>query len=143
MKVSGGLVGITLNEAARTKFFLIAPRARKPRAQAKDMAGVSSKPQGRHHNLTTDMIYLFHSKRSPGLDGKEAKLQCITTSPTQRTLLKSIERTPVKHEDQDGAHPLFGPKDKEYAIVVEGNWWWHGEVSVRQHTRTWDINFIQ
>ena len=24
-------------------------------------------------------------------------------------------------------------------IVVEGNWWWHGEVSVRQHTRTWDI----
>ena len=30
MNVSGGLVGITLNEAARTKFFLIAPRARKP-----------------------------------------------------------------------------------------------------------------
>ena len=25
MKVSGGLVGITLNEAARTKFFMIAP----------------------------------------------------------------------------------------------------------------------
>ena len=53
IKVSGGLVGITLNEAARTKFFLIAPELASLAEQAKSMAGVSSKPQGRHHNLTT------------------------------------------------------------------------------------------
>lgn len=29
-----------------------------------------------------------------------------------------------------------GQKIKKMLIVVEGNWWWHGEVSVRQHTRT-------
>lgn len=80
MNVSGGLVGITLNEAARTKFFLIAPELARLAEQAKNVAGVSSKPQGRHHNLTTDMIYLFHSKRPPGLDavcyGKRAPPSC-------------------------------------------------------------------
>ena len=38
MKVSGGLVGITLNEAARTKFFLIAPELASLAEQAKSMA---------------------------------------------------------------------------------------------------------
>ena len=39
MKVSGGLVSITLNEAARTKFFLIAPELASLAEQAKSMAG--------------------------------------------------------------------------------------------------------
>ena len=52
MKVSGGLVGITLNQAARTKFFLIAPEMAGLAGQAKDMAGVASKIQTRHHNHT-------------------------------------------------------------------------------------------
>ena len=56
MKVSGGLVSITLNEAARTKFFLIAPELASLAEQAKSMAGVSSKPQCRHHNLTTAVL---------------------------------------------------------------------------------------
>ena len=56
MKVSGGLIGITLNQAARTKFFLIAPELASLAEQAKSMAGVSSKPQGRHHNLTTAVL---------------------------------------------------------------------------------------
>ena len=56
MKVSGGLVGITLNEAARTKFFLIAPELASLAEQAKNMAGVSSKLQGRHHNLATAVL---------------------------------------------------------------------------------------
>lgn len=56
MKVSGGLVGITLNEAAWTKFFLIAPELASLAEQVKNMAGVSSKPQGCHHNLTTAVL---------------------------------------------------------------------------------------
>ena len=42
MKVSGGLVGTTLNQAARTKFFLITPEMASLAWQAKDMAGVLS-----------------------------------------------------------------------------------------------------
>ena len=43
--------------------------------------------------------------------------------------------TPLTHEDQNGAHHLFGPEDKKnMLIVVESNWWWHGEVYVKQHT---------
>ena len=56
MKVCGGLIGITLNEAARTKFFLIAPELARLAEQAKKMAGVSSKTQGHHHNLTVAVL---------------------------------------------------------------------------------------
>ena len=44
MKVSGRLVGITLNPTARTKYFLIAPKLARLAQQAKQMAT-------RHHNL--------------------------------------------------------------------------------------------
>ena len=50
MNVSGGLIGITLNQAARTKFVLIAPEMANLAGQAKDMPGVASKIQTRHHN---------------------------------------------------------------------------------------------
>ena len=53
MKVSGGLIGITLNPSARTKYFLIAPELAKLAEEAKLMAGTSSKTQTSHHNLTT------------------------------------------------------------------------------------------
>lgn len=56
MKVSGGLIVITLHEAARTKFFLIAPELARLAEQAKKMGGVSSKTQGHHHNLTTAVL---------------------------------------------------------------------------------------
>ncbi|KAK3747362.1 hypothetical protein QZH41_005268 [Actinostola sp. cb2023] len=56
MKVTGGLVGITLNPSARSKFFLIAPELAKLAEQAKVMAGVSSKIQTHHHNLTTAVL---------------------------------------------------------------------------------------
>ena len=49
MTVNGGLVGITLTPAARSKFFLIAPAMSRLAEQAKEMAGVSSKKQTRHH----------------------------------------------------------------------------------------------
>ena len=50
MKVHGGLVGITLNQTARNKFFLIASEMANLSGQAKDMSGVASKIQTRHHN---------------------------------------------------------------------------------------------
>lgn len=51
MKVSGGLVGITLNPTARTKYFLIAPELARLAEQARQTAGTSSKTQTHHHNL--------------------------------------------------------------------------------------------
>lgn len=53
MKISGGLVGITLNPNARTKYFLIAPELARLAEQAKQMAGISSKTPTHHHTLTT------------------------------------------------------------------------------------------
>ena len=43
MKVSGRLIGITLNPSARMKYFLIAPELGRLAEQAKLMAGTSSK----------------------------------------------------------------------------------------------------
>lgn len=56
MKVSGGLVGITLNQSARTKFFLIAPELANLAEQAKNMASVSSKIRVRHHSLSAAVL---------------------------------------------------------------------------------------
>ena len=53
MKVSGRLIGITLNPSARMKYFLIAPELARLAEEAKLMAGTSSKTQTSHHNLTT------------------------------------------------------------------------------------------
>ena len=53
MKVSGGLIGITLNRTARTKYFMIAPGLVRLAEQAKLMAGTSSNTQTSHHNHTT------------------------------------------------------------------------------------------
>ena len=54
MKVSGGLIGITLNPNARTKYFLIAPELARLAEQAKEMAGTSSK-KGKHHDAITSV----------------------------------------------------------------------------------------
>ena len=56
MKVSGGLVIITQNPSARSKFFLIAPELARLAEQAKAMAGVSTKMQHQHHNLTLAVL---------------------------------------------------------------------------------------
>ena len=39
MKVSGGIVGITLNESAGARFFLIAPEMARPAEEVSNMAG--------------------------------------------------------------------------------------------------------
>ena len=52
MKVAGGLVGITLNPSARTKFFLIAPELARLSEEAQEMAGMSCSKQTHHHALS-------------------------------------------------------------------------------------------
>ena len=56
MKVSRGLVGITLNPSARAKFFLISPELARLADEANDMVGVSTKLQDQHHNLTAAVL---------------------------------------------------------------------------------------
>ena len=53
MKVSDGLVGITLNPKARTKYFLIAPELARLAEQAKQMAVSSSTTTKDHHTHAT------------------------------------------------------------------------------------------
>ena len=53
MKVSGGLIGITLNPKARTKFFLVAPELARLTEEAQDMAGLTTSPSPtKHHELS-------------------------------------------------------------------------------------------
>ena len=61
MKVSGGLVGITLNESARAKFFLIAPELARLTAEAKAMAVLV--PERAHHQELTPAV-LMHEDNS-------------------------------------------------------------------------------
>ena len=61
MKVSGGLVGITLNESARAKFFLIAPELARLTAEAKAMAGLV--PERAHHQELNSAV-LTHEDNS-------------------------------------------------------------------------------
>ena len=56
MKVSGGLVGITLNPNARTKFFLIAPELARLAEDAKEMAGATSAKEGTHHHTLSASV---------------------------------------------------------------------------------------
>ena len=57
MKVSGGLIGITLNPSARNKFFLIAPELARLAEEAKNMAGLSrQKKTNEHHNPCTAVL---------------------------------------------------------------------------------------
>ena len=56
MKVSGGLVGITLNPSARTKFFLISPELARLAGEAQQMAGVLPNTRIHHHDLSTSIL---------------------------------------------------------------------------------------
>ena len=49
MKVSGGLVGITLNEAARSRFFLVAPELSRLAQEAKTLINLKPETDSQHH----------------------------------------------------------------------------------------------
>ena len=55
MKVSGGLVSITLNESARTKFFLTSPELSRLATEAERITGVTTNPT-QHHRLSPTYI---------------------------------------------------------------------------------------
>ena len=61
MKVSGGLVGITLNESTLAKFFLIAPELARLTAEAKAIAGLV--PERTHHQELNSAV-LKHEEDS-------------------------------------------------------------------------------
>ena len=52
MKVSSGLVGITLNPSARTKFFVISPELVRLAGEAQEMAGLHPAAKESHHALS-------------------------------------------------------------------------------------------
>ena len=56
MKVSGGLIGNTLNPSARNKFFPIAPELARLPEEAKNMAGLTRKRARERHNLSTAVL---------------------------------------------------------------------------------------
>ena len=56
MKVTGGLVGTAHNEAALTKFFLIAPKLARLAEEAEEMTGLSHNTPQHHHNLLTSVL---------------------------------------------------------------------------------------
>ena len=56
MKVAGELVRITLNPAALTKFFLIAPELARLSEEAKLLAGMSSPIEMHHHGLSISVL---------------------------------------------------------------------------------------
>lgn len=64
MKVSGGLVRITLNLSARAKFFLIAPELARLSEQAKSMAGISCTTSRSHHHALAPAVLAREDKRS-------------------------------------------------------------------------------
>lgn len=56
MKITGGLVGITQNENARTRFFLVAPEMTRLKVEAKQMTNIAKKENLRHHELGTSIL---------------------------------------------------------------------------------------
>ena len=69
MKVSGGLIDITLNPNPRTKYFLIAPELARLAEQAKEMACTSLKKR-KHHDAITSV----HTRQEKNI---EQLVDCI------------------------------------------------------------------
>lgn len=56
MKVSGGLVGITLNDAARSRWFLITPELTRLSQEIRNLAGVETAARKHHHDLSPTVV---------------------------------------------------------------------------------------
>ena len=56
MKVSGGLVGITLNISARTKFFFTSPELAHLATEAYEIAGMRPIDNVHHHAISTAIL---------------------------------------------------------------------------------------
>lgn len=74
MKITGVLVGITLNPTARTKYFMIAPKLARLPEQAKQMGGTSSKTLTHHHTLSTAL----RLRQEKGIEQLVASIESFT-----------------------------------------------------------------
>ena len=105
MKVSGGLVGITLNPNARTKYFLIAPELARVAEQATQMVVSSSMTPKHHHTLATAVRLL-----------QEKNIEQLTitirgcTNPFLEDILDWTYWTGRISEVWGNAHPTHRPK---------------------------------
>ena len=99
MKVSWGLVGITLNPSARTKSILIAPELACLAREAEQMASYSPSSRMNHHTLsptaelreTKNVISLCHTIRnfSNPFDGESTLLYNVVTKAIMLDKVKS------------------------------------------------------
>lgn len=76
MKVTGGLVGITLNPTACTKYFMIAPKLARLPEQAKQMGGTSPKTPTHHHTHPTAL----RLRQEKGIEQLVTSIQSFTNS---------------------------------------------------------------
>ena len=142
MKVTGGLLEITLNPSAGTKFFLIAPELSKLTEQANDVAGVSSKAQTRHHNLVTAVLTREETSverllatiqrfTNPFLEGGTELFNLVTkvVMPkmvkedlcNQRTIGQTLYTTFVKERIQLGKTNLLSPMKNRKLLTWKSN----------------------
>ena len=81
MKVAGGLVGITLNAKARTKFFVIAPELARLAAEARQIAAVSHTQQLHHHALSPTVL----ARHESNIEALTASIESFTNPFKEET----------------------------------------------------------
>ena len=103
MKVAGGLVGITLNENARVRFFLTAPRLKCLEDEAKTMASVKTKSTEKHHSLsaqitsrqlkyTESMISTFNNFTNPFSNEGADLINLLTKSVMEESIKEDMKQ---------------------------------------------------
>ena len=108
MKVAGELVRITLNPAALTKFFLIAPELARLSEEAKLLAGMSSPIEMHHHGLSISVL----TRQEKNIKELTSTIQGFTNPFTEndkdlcyivtKAVMPDIVRTYVVSEPQIG-----------------------------------------
>ena len=103
MKVAGGLVGITLNENARVRFFLTAPRLNCLADETKTMDSVKTKSTEKYHSLsaqitsrqlkyTESMISTFNNFTNPFSNEGADLINLLTKSVMEESVKEDMKR---------------------------------------------------
>ena len=101
IKVSGGITGITLNENARTRFFLIAPEMARLAREAYELADVQrvdkmQRHEQRHalmqklHRNTEQLLSFFSESPNPFKDNSEQLLNLVTKSVMHEEIANDV-----------------------------------------------------
>ena len=125
MKVSGGIVGITLNESARARFFLIAPEMARLAEEVSNMADISSSGKTTHHDLSE--TYMQRQEKAITYEGKD-----LINIITKTVIPEEVEKDMLKC---DKIGDLTCKKFVEERIVrAEVNLW---SPSKKLNLKTW------